>query len=124
MMVEDNIVFVFEMINKFFDYQKDKFESLIVEFCLQKVCKNKGIQLFGGECCCMEIVCCLVIDFKFIMFDELFVGVDLIVVEDIQQIVWKLKDKNIGILIMDYNVQEMLSIIDCVYLLFEGKILF
>lgn len=72
----------------------------------------------------MEIVCCLVIDFKFIMLDELFVGVDFIVVEDIQYIVWKLKDKNIGILIIDYNVLEMLCLIDCVYLLFEGKILF
>ena len=99
-------------------------ESLIAEFRLQKVRKNKGNQLSGGERRRTEIARCLAIDPKFIMLDEPFAGVDPIAVEDIQQIVWKLKDKNIGILITDHNVQETLSITDRAYLLFEGKILF
>jgi lipopolysaccharide export system ATP-binding protein len=86
--------------------------------------KNKGNQLSGGERRRTEIARCLAIDPKFIMLDEPFAGVDPIAVEDIQQIVWKLKDKNIGILITDHNVQETLSITDRAYLLFEGKILF
>ena len=106
------------------DYQKDKLESLIAEFRLQKVRKNKGNQLSGGERRRTEIARCLAIDPKFIMLDEPFAGVDPIAVEDIQQIVWKLKDRNIGILITDHNVQETLSITDRAYLLFEGKILF
>ena len=106
------------------EYQKEKLESLIAEFRLQKVRKNKGNQLSGGERRRTEIARCLAIDPKFIMLDEPFAGVDPIAVEDIQQIVWKLKDKNIGILITDHNVQETLSITDRAYLLFEGKILF
>ena len=104
--------------------QGKKLESLIAEFRLQKVRKNKGNQLSGGERRRTEIARCLAIDPKFIMLDEPFAGVDPIAVEDIQQIVWKLKDKNIGILITDHNVQETLSITDRAYLLFEGKILF
>ncbi|NDV59943.1 LPS export ABC transporter ATP-binding protein [Bacteroides sp. 519] len=124
MTVEDNIASVLEMTNKPKDYQKDKLESLIAEFRLGKVRKNKGNQLSGGERRRTEIARCLAIDPKFIMLDEPFAGVDPIAVEDIQQIVWKLKDKNIGILITDHNVQETLSITDRAYLLFEGKILF
>lgn len=124
MSVEDNITSVLEMTDKPLDYQKDKLESLIAEFRLQKVRKNKGNQLSGGERRRTEIARCLAIDPKFIMLDEPFAGVDPIAVEDIQQIVWKLKDKNIGILITDHNVQETLSITDRAYLLFEGKILF
>ena len=124
MSVEDNIASVLEMTNKPKEYQKEKLESLIAEFRLQKVRKNKGNQLSGGERRRTEIARCLAIDPKFIMLDEPFAGVDPIAVEDIQQIVWKLKDKNIGILITDHNVQETLSITDRAYLLFEGKILF
>ena len=128
MSVEDNIASVLEMTNKPKDYQKEKLESLIAEFRLQKVRKNLGDQLSGGERRRTEIARCLAIDPKFIMLDEPFAGVDPIAVEDIQHIVWKLKDKNIGILITDHNVQETLSITlsitDRAYLLFEGKILF
>ena len=124
MSVEDNIASVLEMTNKPLEYQKEKLESLIAEFRLQKVRKNKGNQLSGGERRRTEIARCLAIDPKFIMLDEPFAGVDPIAVEDIQQIVWRLKDKNIGILITDHNVQETLSITSRAYLLFEGKILF
>lgn len=124
MTVEDNLAAVLEMTDKSKEYQKDKLESLISEFRLQKVRKNKGNRLSGGERRRTEIARCLAIDPKFIMLDEPFAGVDPIAVEDIQQIVWKLKDKNIGILITDHNVQETLSITDRAYLLFEGKILF
>ena len=115
---------VLEMTNKPKEYQKEKLESLIAEYRLQKVRKNKGNQLSGGERRRTEIARCLAIDPKFIMLDEPFAGVDPIAVEDIQQIVWMLKDRNIGILITDHNVQETLSITDRAYLLFEGKILF
>ncbi len=124
MSVEDNIASVLEMTGKPLDYQKDKLESLIAEFRLQKVRKNKGNQLSGGERRRTEIARCLAIDPKFIMLDEPFAGVDPIAVEDIQKIVWDLKKKNIGILITDHNVQETLSITNRAYLLFEGKILF
>ena len=124
MSVEDNIMSVLEMTGKPLDYRKEKLESLLTEFRIQKVRKNKGNQLSGGERRRTEIARCLAIDPKFIMLDEPFAGVDPIAVEDIQQIVWKLKDKNIGILITDHNVQETLSITDRAYLLFEGKILF
>ncbi|MBQ2434773.1 MAG: LPS export ABC transporter ATP-binding protein [Bacteroidaceae bacterium] len=124
MSVEDNIASVLEMTGKPKEYQKEKLESLIAEFRLQKVRKNLGDQLSGGERRRTEIARCLAIDPKFIMLDEPFAGVDPIAVEDIQQIVWKLKDKNIGILITDHNVQETLSITDRAYLLFEGRILF
>ena len=124
MSVEDNIASVLEMTGKPKEYQKEKLESLIAEFRLQKVRRNLGDQLSGGERRRTEIARCLAIDPKFIMLDEPFAGVDPIAVEDIQQIVWKLKDKNIGILITDHNVQETLSITDRAYLLFEGRILF
>ena len=114
MSVEDNIASVLEMTDKPLEYQKDKLESLIAEFRLQKVRKNKGNQLSGGERRRTEIARCLAIDPKFIMLDEPFAGVDPIAV----------KDRNIGILITDHNVQETLSITDRAYLLFEGKILF
>ena len=124
MSVEDNILSVLEMTGKPREYQMEKLESLIKEFRLQKVRKNKGDQLSGGERRRTEIARCLAIDPKFIMLDEPFAGVDPIAVEDIQQIVWKLKYRNIGILITDHNVQETLSITDRAYLLFEGRILF
>lgn len=124
MSVEDNIATVLEMTGKPLEYQKEKLESLIEEFRLQKVRKNKGNQLSGGERRRTEIARCLAIDPKFIMLDEPFAGVDPIAVEDIQYIVWKLKDRNIGILITDHNVQETLCITDRAYLLFEGRILF
>lgn len=124
MSVEDNIASVLEMTGKSKEYQKEKLENLISEFRLQKVRKNLGDQLSGGERRRTEIARCLAIDPKFIMLDEPFAGVDPIAVEDIQNIVWKLKYKNIGILITDHNVQETLSITDRAYLLFEGRILF
>ena len=124
MSVEDNILSVLEMTGKPRDYQMKKLEELIKEFRLQKVRKNKGDQLSGGERRRTEIARCLAIEPKFIMLDEPFAGVDPIAVEDIQQIVWKLKYRNIGILITDHNVQETLSITDRAYLLFEGRILF
>ena len=115
---------VLELTNTTLEYQKDKLESLIAEFRLQKVRKNLGDQLSGGERRRTEIARCLAIDPKFIMLDEPFAGVDPIAVEDIQHIVWKLKDKNIGILITDHNALETLRLTDRAYLLFEGKILF
>ena len=124
MSVEDNIASVLEMTGKPKDYQKEKLESLIAEFRLQKVRKNNGDQLSGGERRRTEIARCLAIDPKFIMLDEPFAGVDPIAVEDIQFIVWKLKKKNIGVLITDHNVEETLCITDRAYLLFEGRILF
>lgn len=124
MSVEDNIASVLEMTGKPKAYQKEKLESLIAEFRLGKVRKNNGDQLSGGERRRTEIARCLAIDPKFIMLDEPFAGVDPIAVEDIQFIVWKLKDKNIGILITDHNVEETLCITDRAYLLFEGRILF
>ena len=124
MTVEDNIRSVLEMTDKPDDYQKAKLEDLISEFGLHKVRKNLGDQLSGGERRRVEIARCLAIDPKFIMLDEPFAGVDPIAVQDIQQIVGKLKDKNIGILITDHNVHETLRITDRAYLLFEGKVLF
>lgn len=123
--VEDNIMGVLEMRPELTDEQrKEKLETLIKEFSLNKVRKNKGDQLSGGERRRTEIARCLAIEPKFIMLDEPFAGVDPIAVEEIQQVVWKLKDRNIGILITDHNVQETLSITDRAYLLFEGRILF
>jgi lipopolysaccharide export system ATP-binding protein len=124
MSVEDNILSVLEMTGKPRDYQERKLEELIKEFRLEKVCRNKGDQLSGGERRRTEIARCLAIEPKFIMLDEPFAGVDPIAVEDIQFIVWKLKDKNIGILITDHNVEDTLCITDRAYLLFEGRILF
>lgn len=122
--VEDNIMSVLEMTKLSHEQQLDKLESLIREFRLDKVRKNKGDRLSGGERRRTEIARCLAIDPKFIMLDEPFAGVDPIAVEDIQHIVWRLKYRNIGILITDHNVQETLSITDRAYLLFEGRILF
>ena len=124
MSVEDNIASVLEMTGRPKEYQREKLESLIAEFRLQKVRKNLGDQLSGGERRRTEIARCLAIDPKFIMLDEPFAGVDPIAVEDIQYIVWKLKDRNIGILITDHNVEETLCITDRAYLLFDGRILF
>lgn len=124
MTVEDNILSILQMTGKSVEYQKEKLESLIAEFRLQKVRKNLGDRLSGGERRRTEIARCLAIDPKFIMLDEPFAGVDPIAVEDIQYIVAKLKDKNIGILITDHNAQETLNITDRAYLLFEGQILF
>ena len=106
------------------EYQRAKMENLIEEFGLQKVRKNLGDRLSGGERRRAEIARCLAIDPKFIMLDEPFAGVDPIAVQDIQTIVARLKHKNIGILITDHNVHETLSITDRAYLLFEGKVLF
>ena len=124
MSVEDNIASILELTNKPKEYQKEKLESLLSEFRLNKVRKNLGDQLSGGERRRTEIARCLAIDPKFIMLDEPFAGVDPIAVEDIQHIVWKLKDKNIGILITDHNALETLRLTDRAYLLFEGRILF
>ena len=122
--VENNIKSILEMTGLSKEEQRDKLESLISEFRLQKVRKNLGDQLSGGERRRTEIARCLAINPKFIMLDEPFAGVDPIAVEDIQSIVYKLKDKNIGILITDHNAQETLRITDRAYLLFEGRILF
>ena len=124
MTVEDNIRSVLEMTKFSKEYQKEKLENLIAEFNLEKVRKNLGDRLSGGERRRTEIARCLAIEPKFIMLDEPFAGVDPIAVQDIQEIVWKLKDKNIGILITDHNVDETLTITDRAYLLFEGRILF
>ena len=121
--VEDNILAVLEMTDLSESEQKAKLESLLNEFGLQHIRKNRGDLLSGGERRRTEIARCLSTDPKFILLDEPFAGVDPIAVEDIQQIVSKLKDKNIGILITDHNVHETLSITDRAYLLFEGKIL-
>ena len=124
MTVEDNIRAVLEMTNFTKEYQREKLEQLIAEFHLEHVRKNIGDRLSGGERRRCEIARCLAIEPDFVMLDEPFAGVDPIAVQDIQDIVWHLKDKNIGILITDHNVDETLSITDRAYLLFDGKILF
>lgn len=124
MSVEDNIMCVLEMTKLTKQQRIEKMESLIKEFRLEKVRKNLGDRLSGGERRRCEIARCLAIDPKFIMLDEPFAGVDPIAVEDIQHIVWRLKFRNIGILITDHNVHETLNITDRAYLLFEGQILF
>lgn len=124
MSVEDNLKATLQMTKLSKAEQRDKLESLIAEFRLQKVRKNLGDRLSGGERRRCEIARCLAISPKFIMLDEPFAGVDPIAVEDIQYIVYKLKEKNIGILITDHNANETLTIVDRAYLLFEGKILF
>ncbi|NOR73993.1 MAG: LPS export ABC transporter ATP-binding protein [Draconibacterium sp.] len=121
--IEDNLKAVLEMTKYSKEYQRDKVETLIEEFGLQHIRKSKGIQLSGGERRRTEIARALAIDPKFILLDEPFAGVDPIAVEDIQQIVMKLKEKNIGVLITDHNVHETLNITDRSYLLFEGSIL-
>lgn len=124
MTVEDNIKSVLEMTKFSREYQKEKLETLISEFNLEKVRYNIGDRLSGGERRRTEIARCLAIEPRFIMLDEPFAGVDPIAVQDIQDIVWNLKDKNIGILITDHNVDETLTITDRAYMLFEGKIMF
>ena len=124
MTVEDNVMSVLEMTDLNKEQRQERLESLLAEFRLNKVRKNKGDQLSGGERRRTEIARCLAIDPKFIMLDEPFAGVDPIAVEDIQHIVWRLKYRNIGIFITDHNVHETLTVTDRAYLLFEGKILF
>ena len=121
--VEDNIRSVLEMTDYTKEYQKERVESLIEEFRLQKVRKSLGIQLSGGERRRTEIARAVAINPKFILLDEPFAGVDPIAVEDIQSIVRTLKEKNIGVIITDHNVHETLSITDRTYLLYEGKVL-
>lgn len=121
--VEDNVRAILEMTKLTKQEQNDKLEELLNEFHLQHVRKNLGDRLSGGERRRTEIARCLAADPKFILLDEPFAGVDPIAVEDIQGIIAKLKQKNIGILITDHNVQETLQITDRAYLLFEGKIL-
>jgi len=120
--VEDNIIAVLQMTNLSRQQQKEKLESLISEFRLEHVRKNNGDTLSGGERRRTEIARALAVDPKFILLDEPFAGVDPIAVEDIQEIIAKLKYKNIGILITDHNVNETLSICDRAYLLIDGKI--
>jgi lipopolysaccharide export system ATP-binding protein len=121
--VEDNILAVLEMVGASKKEQNEKLESLLDEFGLQHVRKNRGDLLSGGERRRTEIARCLAVNPNFILLDEPFAGVDPIAVEDIQEIVFKLKKKNIGILITDHNVHETLRITDRAYLLFEGDIL-
>ena len=121
--VEDNIMAILEFTSLNKSDRKDKLESLLDEFGLQHVRKNKGNVLSGGERRRTEIARCLATDPKFILLDEPFAGIDPIAVEDIQQIILKLKKRNIGVLITDHNVQETLFITNRAYLLFEGNIL-
>lgn len=121
--VEDNIMAILEMTKLNKQERHEKLESLLEEFSLNKVRKNMGAMLSGGEKRRTEIARALATDPKFVLLDEPFAGVDPIAVEDIQQIVSDLRKRNIGILITDHNVQETLSITDRAYLLFEGRIL-
>lgn len=121
--VEENIMAVLEMTKLSKKAQKEKMEALLEEFSLTHVRKNKGQVLSGGERRRTEIARALSVDPKFVLLDEPFAGVDPIAVEEIQTIVAKLKERNIGILITDHNVQETLSITDRAYLMFEGKLL-
>jgi len=122
MTVEDNIRCILEMSKFPIDYQKERLETLLSDFGLQKIRKSMGIQLSGGERRRVEIARALSLNPKFILLDEPFAGVDPIAVEDIQEIVSKLREKNIGIIITDHNVHETLSITDRAYLLIEGSI--
>jgi lipopolysaccharide export system ATP-binding protein len=121
--VEENLMAVLEMAGISKAEQKEKMESLMEEFSLTHVRKNKGMVLSGGERRRTEIARALAVDPKFVLLDEPFAGVDPIAVEEIQTIVARLKNKNIGILITDHNVNETLSITDRAYLMFEGKLL-
>lgn len=123
MSVEDNILSVLEMTKFPKAYQLEKVETLLTEFGLHHIRKSKGFQLSGGERRRTEIARALAIDPKFILLDEPFAGVDPIAVEDIQSIIKKLKEKNIGVLITDHNVHETLTITDRSYLLYEGSIM-
>ncbi len=121
--VEDNIKSVLQMTNFSKEYQKQKLEYLIKEFSLQKVRKNMGQQLSGGERRRTEIARAVAIEPKFILLDEPFAGVDPIAVAEIQSIVASLKEFNIGIIITDHNVHETLSITDRTYILVEGSVI-
>ncbi len=121
--VEDNLKAVLEFTKFSKEQQKERLESLLDEFGLRHIRKSKGITLSGGERRRTEIARALAVDPKFFLLDEPFAGIDPIAVEDIQNIVKKLKDRNIGVLITDHNVHETLSITDRSYLLFEGSIL-
>lgn len=121
--VEDNLYAVLEMSSFSKEEQKERAETLLQEFGLEKIRKSMGIQLSGGERRRTEIARALALNPNFILLDEPFAGVDPIAVEDIQEIVSRLKSKNIGILITDHNVHETLSITDRAYLLFEGNIM-
>lgn len=121
--VEENIMAVLEMTKLSKSQQREKMEELVSEFSLDKVRKNVGMSLSGGERRRTEIARALAVDPNFVLLDEPFAGVDPIAVEEIQGIVAKLKDKNIGILITDHNVNETLSITDRAYLMFEGRLL-
>lgn len=123
MSVEDNILSVLQLTQLSPKQQKDKMEALLEEFGLNHIRKNRGDLLSGGERRRTEIARALATDPKFVLLDEPFAGVDPVAVEDIQRIVAHLKNKNIGILITDHNVQETLAITDKTYLMFEGKIL-
>ena len=123
MSVEDNIYSVMQFKKMKEADRRQKLEDLLDEFGLQHVRKSKGIQLSGGERRRTEIARALAVDPKFVLLDEPFAGVDPIAVEDIQRIIFKLKRKNIGVLITDHNVHETLSITDKAYLLFDGKVL-
>lgn len=122
--VENNIRAILEMTNTSKEYQKAKLEQLISEFKLEKVRHNKGSNLSGGERRRTEIARCLAINPKFIMLDEPFAAVDPIAVEDIQSVVYHLKERNIGVLITDHKADSILGITDRAYMLFEGKVLF
>ena len=122
--VENNIRAILEMTNTSREYQKEKLEQLIREFSLEKVRHNVGTGLSGGERRRTEIARCLAINPKFIMLDEPFAAVDPIAVEDIQEVVYHLKEKNIGVLITDHKADSILGITDRAYMLFEGKVLF
>ena len=121
--VEDNIKAVLELTEKSKEQQNEDLENLIDEFSLQKVRKNRGDLLSGGERRRTEIARALATEPNFLLLDEPFAGVDPIAVEEIQKIIAHLKTKNIGVLITDHNVQETLAITDRTYLMFEGKIL-
>lgn len=121
--VEENLMAVLEMTNLSRVAQREKMEALLEEFSLSHVRKNNGVVLSGGERRRTEIARALAVDPKFVLLDEPFAGVDPIAVEEIQSIVAKLKNKNIGILITDHNVTETLSITDRAYLMFEGRLL-
>ncbi len=121
--VEDNIKAVLEFSHYSKKQQKDRLEELLTEFGLDHIRKSKGIQLSGGERRRTEIARALAVDPKFILLDEPFAGIDPIAVEDLQNIVAHLKDKNIGVLITDHNVHETLSITDRAYLLYEGSVM-
>lgn len=122
--VENNIRAILEMTHTSKEYQKAKLEQLIREFKLEKVRHNKGSNLSGGERRRTEIARCLAINPKFIMLDEPFAAVDPIAVEDIQSVVYHLKERNIGVLITDHKADSILGITDRAYMLFEGKVLF